>query len=323
MFISSPFQIPMNISTGPSVFVLAPGENWVCDRLTHEWYENCEDISTRDINSSNIIWLMGSWCWRRIPVEILKSRKVLTTVHHITPEKFSDQARQEFYERDKITDAYHVICTKTYHIVKELTDKPVYNMPYWINSNLWKSIEDKKSLREKYGISSEDFVVGSFQRDTEGSDLISPKLEKGPDIFCDVVEKMNENRENLLVLLAGWRRQYIINRLKKKGIKYKYIELPDFSTINELYNVLDLYIVSSRHEGGPQAIVECGITRTPIISTDVGIARQFLPDNSIYTDSSDFCNATADVDKVFIAVKVHADRKFSEFRLTFDEMYRK
>ena len=40
--------------------------------------------------------------------------------------------------------------------------------------------------------------------------------------------------------------------------------------MNELYNLIDLYIVTSRIEGGPQAIVECGITKTPIISTDVG-----------------------------------------------------
>ena len=32
--------------------------------------------------------------------------------------------------------------------------------------------------------------------------------------------------------------------------------------INELYNILDLYIVASRVEGGPQAILECGITKT-------------------------------------------------------------
>ena len=26
-------------------------------------------------------------------------------------------------------------------------------------------------------------LIGSFQRDTEGHDMISPKLVKGPDIF--------------------------------------------------------------------------------------------------------------------------------------------
>ena len=43
--------------------------------------------------------------------------------------------------------------------------------------------------------------------------------------------------------------------------------------LNELYNVLDLYLVTSRIEGGP-TLVECGQTKTPILSTNVGIADQ-------------------------------------------------
>ena len=52
-----------------------------------------------------------------------------------------------------------------------------------------------------------------------------------------------------------------------------------FEEINELYNILNLYIVASRYEGGPQSILECSLTRTPIISTDVGIASEILSPN--------------------------------------------
>ena len=51
--------------------------------------------------------------------------------------------------------------------------------------------------------------------------------------------------------------------------------MASFKEINELYNLLDLYVVSSRFEGGPQSILECGITKTPIISTNVGIAKKY------------------------------------------------
>ena len=43
--------------------------------------------------------------------------------------------------------------------------------------------------------------------------------------------------------------------------------MTNFKMLNELYNVLDLYLVTSRIEGGPQALVECGQTKTPILST--------------------------------------------------------
>ena len=65
----------------------------------------------------------------------------------------------------------------------------------------------------------------------------------------------------------------------------------DLKELNELYNVLDLYVVSSRIEGGPQAIMECAITETPIVSTDVGIASEILNQESIYKSIEQFHKA--------------------------------
>ena len=56
----------------------------------------------------------------------------------------------------------------------------------------------------------------------------------------------------------------------------------DLKVLNELYNILDLYIVTSRVEGGPQAILECAVSKTPIVSTDVGVASEILDSKSIF-----------------------------------------
>ena len=61
----------------------------------------------------------------------------------------------------------------------------------------------------------------------------------------------------------------------QEEINYKYFEMTSFQNLNELYNILDLYIVSSRYEGGPQSIRNCN-DKNPIISTDVGIASIYL-----------------------------------------------
>ena len=45
-----------------------------------------------------------------------------------------------------------------------------------------------------------------------------------------------------------------------------------------------MYVVSSRIEGGPQAVPECALTRTPIISTDVGLASEILSPESVNND---------------------------------------
>ena len=61
----------------------------------------------------------------------------------------------------------------------------------------------------------DSFLIGSFQRDTEGSDLISPKLSKGPDRFVEIVGDLKQLHPKIEVILTGKRRQFIINSLKK------------------------------------------------------------------------------------------------------------
>jgi len=72
----------------------------------------------------------------------------------------------------------------------------------------------------------------------------------------------------------------------------------NFSQLNELYNCLNLYVVASRVEGGPQAVMECAITKTPIISTDVGIASKILDQKSIFT-MENFDSATANTEYAY------------------------
>jgi len=265
------------------IFLLRSNESWICDRLINEWEEHNTDQITKNPVEADVIWLLAGWCWNQLPIDLLKYKKVVITIHHIVPEKFDQQKYQEFLFRDQFIDAYHVPCKKTRDQISRLTSKPITNIPFWVNQNIW---YDKKSqqtvLKEKYNLSKTSFLIGSFQRDTEGSDLISPKLEKGPDLFCDMVETLYEENRDIQVVLAGWRRQYVINRLTQKEIPYRYFELPSFEVINDLYNCLDLYIVSARYEGGPQSIAECSITKTPIISTNVGLASEILSSESLY-----------------------------------------
>ena len=72
----------------------------------------------------------------------------------------------------------------------------------------------------------------------------------------------------------------------------------DLEMLNKLYNILDLYVVASRNEGGPQAILECAASKTPIVSTDVGIASQILSEKSIYSPDK-FHYAIPDTDYAY------------------------
>jgi len=269
------------------VFMLAAGENWIVDRFSNEWYEDNADISVEDPRRADVIWLMADWCFDQLPYELLQQKKVLTTIHHIVPEKFDLHAQNEFKRRDTITDVYHVMNVHTLDFVRPLTKKPIKLIPYWANQKIWKKTGDKLDLRKKHRLPENSFLIGSFQRDTEGASISQgkflPKLEKGPDILADYIIwhhdqlRFDESCTDVHVVLAGWRRQYIISRLHEASIDYTYLELPDQEAINELYQTLDLYPVTARYEGGPQSLIECGLLGVHCVSRDIGIASQVLP----------------------------------------------
>lgn len=267
------------------VFVLPPSEDWIVDRFVKEWNEDNSDISVSHPKEADVIWLLADWAWDQLArTGWLNDKKVITTVHHIVPKKFKEQDIKNFLLRDKFTTVYHVYNQQTSDFIKRFTTKPIHLIKYWANQKIWHQTQNKPDLRKKYSLPENSFLIGSFQRDTEGSDLSSPKLEKGPDLLADAIEKWTSINKNIHVVLAGWRRQYIINRLNYAKIPYSYFERPEHKIINDLYQTLDLYPVTARCEGGPQSLIECGLTKVPVVSRDVGIARQVLPLESINDD---------------------------------------
>ena len=264
------------------IFISNLNESWIVDRMKEEFSNYYPDIVTHDIKKCDIIWIIAPWMWKKIPKKYLKSKTVVCSIHHLEKKDYSGKPLKEFYKRDKYVDFYHTISKKSKIEIQKLTSKKIVSIPFWINENIFFPIENKSNLRSKYNLQENSFIIGSFQRDTEGKDLKSPKLIKGPDRFVEIVKSFTLNNENIVVLLSGYRRQYVIKKLEEQNINYIYVEMVDFEILNELYNCLDLYIVSSRIEGGPQAILECGITETPIISTDVGVASEILANESIF-----------------------------------------
>lgn len=255
------------------IFTLTASEDWFPDKYAVEYSKHSShEIDINNYKDSNVVWMIASYQWRAIKHEFLQRTPVVCSIHHTVTEKFN---KQEFLERDKIVNVYHVPCRKSHDQIRSHTDKPIEIIGYWYESSKWFPL-DRQKCKQKFNLSENDFTIGSFQRDTEGSDLKSPKLEKGPDRFCDYVDKINKNKTNVHVLLNGWRRQYVINRLNKSSIKYTYLELPEQEVVRDMYGACDLYVVGSRCEGGPQSLIEAAGTKTPIISTDVGMAKSIL-----------------------------------------------
>ena len=284
------------------IYLTKINESWIIDRIKNEWTVNNKKITTKNPYFSEIIWDIAPWASKPTFIKKFKNKKIIQSIYHIENTSSEGREVKNIIENDKFIDGYHVISKKTKEVLQNFTKKTIFYLPLWVNQDIWYNKSNKNELRTNFGFTGSDYLVGSFQRDTEGSDLRSPKLVKGPDIFIEIVKNLYKKNSKLKVVLTGKRRDYVISELKKNNIPYKYFEMTNFSMMNDLYNILDLYLITSRLEGGPQALVECGQTRTPVISTDVGIAREILGADSIfdYKNISSFNEASPNVEKAYI-----------------------
>jgi hypothetical protein len=239
------------------------------------------DIFLNKIMGVDFIWAWSNWMFQGNRGD---ARKVIMSVHHIDLLKNNIA---DFKKRESYIDVWHVPCTKTRQQIEIIAEKPVSQIPYWVNSQVFYPINDKNNIRDKYNLPIDKIIFGSFQRDTEGSDLISPKLSKGPDVFADIIIELSISSP-VFVILTSWRRQYLMKRFAEHNIPFQYFELADQKTVNELYNALDWYFVTSRFEGGPLAVLQCAQTKTKILSTDVGIAPEILHPECICYSQEDF-----------------------------------
>ena len=163
--------------------------------------------------------------WKNIPKKYLKNKIVVCSIYHLDG---SNHEINEFLDRDKYVDYYHVISKKTEKQISDLTTKKINSIPFWVDENLFFKIENKHNLRDELRLESKKFYIGSF-KDTESSDLTSPKLIKGPDRFIKIVESKFKTDPNIEVVLTG-----------KEG-NMSYLNLPNLNS-TKYFEMVDLIL---------------------------------------------------------------------------------
>lgn len=181
--------------------------------------------------------------------------------------------------------------------LKALGYRSVY-IPYTVDTALFTECipggETRAALRERFGVPRDAYVVGNFMRDSRAGDLSSPKPQKGVELLVGILAGLWRQRLPLHVLLAGPRRHWLRGRLRALGIPFTFVGRETASddidvnilgpdTVNLLYHLSDLHLVTSRWEGGPRAVLEAGATRTKILSTPVGMAPDVLQPESLFS----------------------------------------
>jgi glycosyltransferase involved in cell wall biosynthesis len=162
----------------------------------------------------------------------------------------------------------------------------------------------RTAARAALGVPHDAFVVGSFQKDGVGwGEGLEPKTIKGPDVLVAALERLQADVPELVVLLTGPARGWVMRELARLGIPFEHVFLESRDELPRAYHALDAYLVASRQEGGPKSILEAMATGIPLVTTDVGQVADLVRDGE-----NGIVAAVGDADGLADGVRrLHAD----------------
>lgn len=192
---------------------------------------------------------------------------IATWIHHVTV--WSPQHQLAIERSSHLT-----VCTegwKQYLQPKTSAHTPITVVPHGVDSAFFR----KRDVRpDRFGIPPDRFVLGFIG--AKGSD--SDQGRKGTDMLFEVVRRAAKQLPNLHVVLGGpgWEGQ--LAALQRSGISASATGYVRKSDLPNLYSALDVYLMTSRVEGGPCTVFEAMACETPVVATRVGAVPELIVD---------------------------------------------
>jgi len=209
---------------------------------------------------------------------------VAISYFHGKPEDGPDMARHVAAFQKSMDKIDRVIVANTEVETRlrgwDVPEERLIRIPIGVDTSLFRppSADVRIEARQRFGVPEGRLAIGSFQKDGNGwGEGTDPKLVKGPDLFLEAVDKLAQDFP-IFVLLTGPARGYVKNGLDERNIPYAHHYLADYLDIVSAYHALDLYLMTSREEGGPKAVLESAATGVPLVSSRVGMAPDVVED---------------------------------------------
>lgn len=278
---------------GPPVSFVIENADWairrVGDHICHE-IEAIDHgriaVSTHPERITHRIVHFGSqYMWLDWGQHMSSTNRYVSSFFHGKPEDGPDVARHidRFLSS---TPKLDMIVTSASLVEKRLLSwgvphSKIIRIPIGVDTSSFTppTVSQRLKARHKFNIPEGVIAVGSFQKDGLGwGDGMEPKLIKGPDVYVKALRAMRESGLQVLAFLTGPARGYVKLRLTELGIPFVHFYPADHSDLLHCYHALDLYLVTSREEGGPMGLMESMASGVPVVSTQVGMAPDLIID---------------------------------------------
>jgi glycosyltransferase involved in cell wall biosynthesis len=286
------FSLRARLDSRPAVAYLAEGTGWVIDEigevLRGELGERClmrvgcDPRGYRGVTlhyGSSPLYLKNARFRAAHP-----SNRLLFTWSHGLPSNPDPNIQEQIaYLREGAAwaDRVHVWTTTARDFLRahDVPAEKIVHIPLGVDTRLFRpsTSAERSAARTRLEVPEDAICVGSFQKDSPGWDNANREMKwiKGPDVLADVLERLAQ-RYRLFVLLTSPARGYLIERLERAGIAYRHDVLPDQAALASHYHALDLYLITSRDEGGPMSLLEGMASGVPLISTRMGMPKDVI-----------------------------------------------
>lgn len=291
------------------IFFLSDHANWATDRTTGSIYKiarSCGFRCKKTINHPRNQFVFYGDQYSLFAKNIFRLNNIISFDYQHGIPKFSKTNKKLLELIIKNQRNIHLIRVTNSFFKKLLikygiSESKIIQIPLTVNNIFKKYKKNKcKEFKKKYGLPNDKFIIGSFHKDGDGfGHGFSPKYIKGPDIFLKTLKSLQPSIKNLFVLLTAPARGYVIEGLQNLGIEFKHIKNLRFSDLPELYNCLDVYLISSRDEGGPTGMFEAMACGVPVVTTKVGLVF-----DSIFNGKNGFCAELNDFEKLAEYIKI-------------------
>ena len=264
--------------------------NWVLDQETRELRDLAVKLGIKALLNHGISRWAKQCCHYTSQFILLQPKRFATNCNRISIDYYHGMPGTEIVFDDVyegLVKHHEKICrlrvshSQMETIVKEsgVDISKVHRIPIGINLGYFpmQNHKSKIAARKRLSLPQSAVVVGSFQKDGNGwGEGLEPKLIKGPDVFLKSVAILKQRIPELWVLLTGPARGYVKQGLERAGVPYRHVMLTNYPEIGKCYQALDAYIVASRQEGGPKAVLESMASGVPLVTTRVGQAMDLV-----------------------------------------------
>jgi glycosyltransferase involved in cell wall biosynthesis len=266
--------------TRGNVLYIADAETQILGRLSRAWMKYSSSRRPHEViytskshafevrrrgEEAGLIFWVDPLAFAAFPRAVRVPQSVM--VHHLTEPEVD-----LFLGPMRAADALATSSVRWQRRLERLVGITPTLVPYVLDTDLFRPA-DRLAARRRIGIRDDAYVIGFSAKA-----LADAFGRKGIDLFVDVAAAAAKEWSDITVLLIGSGWESLATIIEATGARVVHVAPTRTEDTAELYPAMDVFLCTSKEEGGPCTIMEAMGAEVPVITTDVGHVPEVVSD---------------------------------------------